>query len=130
METHCGIRVSDMDSQVMGMNMNSLIQYSETNPHPKWEDKWFSKSSKYGPITDFSDFDCIEEITVWDKVTEITVPSHTYVLNRAGHCCGYFPRNDLNNWVEFGRPNLGFSKSKRKFKKVKIGYIPVKLENL
>ena len=56
METHCGIRVSDMDSQVMGMNMNSLIQYSETNPHPKWEKGWFSKSSKYGPITDFSDF--------------------------------------------------------------------------
>ena len=117
-----------MGRQVMGLN---VIKYSEDKPHPKWiEGKWFSKSNKYPPIVDFTDFECIEEITIWDKVTEYIIPSHTYVLNRAGHCCGYFINNDLRQWVEFGRPNLGFSKSKRKFKKVKIGVIPTALEGL
>jgi len=117
-----------MDSQVMGMN--NLISYSDSNPHPKWEEGWYSKAKKYPPITDFSDFECIEEVTVWDKVTEFTVPSHTYVLNRAGHCCGYFINNDLKQYIEFGRPSVGFSKSRRKFKKVKIGYIPTALEGV
>lgn len=116
-----------MDSQVMGLDK---ITYTEENPHPQWKEGWYSKSNKYPPITDFSDFECIEEITVWDKVKEFTVPSHTYVLNRAGHCCGYFIRNDYSNYVEFGRPSTQFSKSKRKFKKVKIGYIPISLESL
>lgn len=127
MEIDCSIRVSNMDSQVMGLDK---IVYSEENPHPKWAEGWYSKTNKYPPITDFSDFECIEEITVWEKVKEFTVPSHTYVLNRAGHCCGYFIRNDLQNYVEFGRPSVQFSKSKRKFKKVKIGVIPVSLEGL
>ena len=116
MEIHSPNRNNNMDSQVMGMN--NLISYSDSNPHPQWEEGWFSKSNKHEPITDFSDFDCMKEVTVWDQVTEYTVPSHTYVLNRAGHCCGYFINNDLTKWVEFGKPNLGFSKSKRKFKKV------------
>ena len=61
------------------------------------------------------------EITDWSDI-ETNVPSHTYVLNRAGHCCGYFIRNKINkeNWVEFGRPSTQFSKSRRKFTKVKI----------
>jgi hypothetical protein len=128
MEIHSPNRNNNMDSQVMGMN--NLISYSDSNPHPQWKEGWFSKSNKHEPITDFSDFDCMKEVTVWDQVTEYTVPSHTYVLNRAGHCCGYFINNDLTKWVEFGKPNLGFSKSKRKFKKVKIGYRPVALEGL
>jgi hypothetical protein len=128
METHCHIRNDNMDRQVMGMK--GLITYSDSKPHPKWEEGWYSKAKKYPPITDFSDFECVEEITVWDQVKEFTVPSHTYVLNRAGHCCGYFINNDLKQYIEFGRPSVGFSKSKRKFKKVKIGYIPTALEGL
>jgi len=102
--------------------MLDRIIYSENNPHPKWEEgKWFSKTNKYPPIVDFSDFECVEEVTDWSHV-EYHVPSHTYVLNRAGHCCGYFVRNDIskNSWVELGRPSTQFSKSRRKFKKVKI----------
>ena len=105
------------------------IVYSEENPHPKWEEGWYSKSNKYPPITDFDDFECIQEITDWSNI-ECNVPSHTYVLNRAGHCCGYFIQNDLTQWVEFGRPSTLFSKARRKFKKVKIGYRPISLENL
>jgi len=100
--------------------MRDRIVYSESKPHPKWKEGWFSKSRKYPPIEDFSSFECIEELTVWDKC-EFTVPSHTYVLNGAGHLCGYFITNkiDKDHWVEFGRPGE-FSKARRKFKKVKI----------
>ena len=126
MEIHCRVRILSMDNQVMVLDR---IVYSEERPHPKWQEDWYSKSNKYPPITDFNDFECIEEITDWGDI-ECNVPSHTYVLNRAGHCCGYFIRNDLSNWVEFGRPSTQFSKSRRKFKKVKIGYIPISLESL
>tara|TARA_A100001011_G_C13888991_1_gene666172 strand:- start:87 stop:419 length:333 start_codon:yes stop_codon:yes gene_type:complete len=107
------------------MNFSKPIVYSDTNPHPKWEEGWYSKARKYPPITDFDNFDCIEEVTVWDKV-DFDVPSHTYVLNGGGNCCGYFVRNNIDreHWVEFGRPGT-FSKSRRKFKKVKIGYLPM-----
>ena len=87
--------------------------------HPAWTEEWYSKTNKYPPITDFNSFECIEEITVWDKV-EFKVPSHTYVLNDAGNCCGYFINNDKSKWVEFSRPSTAFSKSRRKFKKVKM----------
>ena len=52
------------------------------------------------------------------------MPSHTYVLNRAGHLCGYFINSiiDKKHWVEFGQPHA-FSKSHRKFNKVSIGSI-------
>ena len=84
----------------------------EHKQHPAWKEGWYSKTKKYPPVTDFNDFECIQETTVWDK-TECNVPSHTYVLNRAGNLVGYFIRNDLTNWVEFGRPG-SFSKSRRK----------------
>ena len=87
--------------------------------HPAWTEEWYSKTNKYPPITDFNSFECIEEITVWDKV-HFKVPSHTYVLNDAGNCCGYFINNDKSKWVEFGRPSTAFSKARRKFKKVKM----------
>ena len=87
--------------------------------HPAWTEAWYSKTNKYPPITDFNNFECIEEITVWDKV-HFKVPSHTYVLNDAGNCCGYFINNDKSKWVEFSRPSTAFSKSRRKFKKVKM----------
>ena len=87
--------------------------------HPAWKEGWYSKTNKYPPITDFNSFECIEEITVWDKV-HFKVPSHTYVLNDAGNCCGYFINNDKSKWVEFSRPSTAFSKSRRKFKKVKM----------
>jgi len=95
--------------------------YSDSNPHPAWKEGWVSKARKYHPIEDFSEFECITEITEWEKVP-YHVPSHTYVLNRAGNCCGYFVRNkiDKENWIEFHRPSTQFSKSRRKFKKVKI----------
>ena len=98
------------------------IEYTDDNRQPHWEKNWFSAGFKYEPMTDFSDFQCIEEVTVWDK-SEFTIPSHTYVLNRAGYCNGYFMNNiiNLDNWVQFGRSNKGFTKSHRKFKKVNIG---------
>ena len=100
--------------------MKDFITYSDSNPHPKWEKGWYSKARKYPPITNFNDFECIEEITVWDKVN-FKMPSHTYVLNRAGHLCGYFINSiiDKKHWVEFGQP-YSFSKSHRKFNKVSI----------
>ena len=105
------------------MSLDRII-YSDTKPHPHWAEGWYSKSNKYQPISNFDDFDCIEEVTDWSDI-ETNVPSHTYVLNRAGHCCGYFVRNDItkDSWVEFGRPSKGFSKSRRKFKKVTIGIL-------
>ena len=108
--------------------MIGQIKYSDSEPHPKWKKGWYSKTNKYQPITDFDDFECIQETTVWDKVESYTVPSHTYVLNRAGHLCGYFIQNDLSKWIEFRRPNINFSKSRRKFKKIKVGYRPISLE--
>ena len=107
-------------TELLNMSLDRII-YSDTNPHPKWVESWYSKTNKYPPITDFDDFECIMEITDWSDI-ETNVPSHTYVLNRAGHCCGYFIRNKINkeNWVEFGRPSTQFSKARRKFKKVKI----------
>ena len=99
-------------------NMYDRIIYSDTKPHTAWKEGWYSKSNKYPPITNFDDLECIEEITDWGDI-ECNVPSHTYVLNRAGHCCGYFIRNIITkeNWVEFGRPSSNFSKARRKFKK-------------
>ena len=98
--------------------------YSEAFPHPHWEKGWFSSSYKYKPMTDFTDFTCIEEVTVWDQC-DFTIPSHTYVLNRAGYCNGYFKNNiiNLDNWFQFGRSNKTFSKSHRKWKPVKIGQL-------
>ena len=124
----CSLRINEHDDFYNCHRNYSVIDkivYSEKNPHPKWEEGWHSKTNKYPPITDFNNFECIEETTVWDKC-EYNVPSHTYVLNGAGQCCGYFIRNDMSKWVEFGRP-CSFSKSRRKFKKVKIGYIPISL---
>ena len=102
--------------------MLDRIQYDDNNPHPHWKEDWYSPAFKYEPMTDFTDFECIEEITVWDK-TDCNIPSHTYVLNRAGYCNGYFPNNliTLDNWFQIGRSSKGFSKSHRKWKKVKIG---------
>ena len=109
---------------VSSHNMMNQIVYTVSNPHPHWEKDWYSCIEKYEPMTDFTDFQCLEEVTVWDKV-EFKIPSHTYVLNRAGYCCGYFKNNiiDIDNWVKFGRSNKGFSKSHRKFKKVTTGKI-------
>jgi hypothetical protein len=121
-DTFMDTNVSHVESYKVGKL--EQVQYTKSNPHPKWKEGWFSHAKKYKPMTDFSDFDCIEEITVWDKV-EFKIPSHTYVLNRAGYCNGYFINNiiDRNHWFEFGQSNKGFSKSHRKFKKVKIGKI-------
>jgi len=89
--------------------------------HKDWKPKWFSHDRKYPPISNYNDFECIEEITDWSEtVKEFTVPSHTYVLNGGGNLCGYFPRNDYSNWVEFKVP-MPFLKSRRKFKKVHVG---------
>ena len=100
--------------------MLDRIQYTKSNPHPHWEKGWYSSAFKYEPMTDFTDFECIEEITDWSEtVKEFTIPSHTYVLNGGGNLCGFFPRNDYSNWVEFKVP-MPFLKSRRKFKKVHV----------
>ena len=48
--------------------MLDRIQYDDNNPHPHWEEGWYSSAFKYEPMTDFTDFECLEEITVRDKV--------------------------------------------------------------
>ena len=96
-----------------------LMKPTKRNQNPSWEEGWYSKTHKYGPIKDFSDFECIQEITVWDKMDN-PPPSHTYVLNRGGCLVGYFPRNDYDNFIYFGHSIKQFSKSHRKWKKVTI----------
>jgi hypothetical protein len=54
----------------------------------------------------------LQEVTDWD------MPNHTYILNAAGHCVGYVKRN-TTDVIMFNNPLKQFSKSRRKFKKVK-----------
>lgn len=92
--------------------------------HKDWKASWFSNERKYPPISNFDNFECIKEVTDWSD-SEIDIPSHTYVLNGGGSLCGYFPGNDYTNWVEFKIPLKLFSKTRRKFVKVKIDLTPM-----
>jgi hypothetical protein len=46
------------------------------------------------------------------------MPNHTYILNPAGHCVAYV-KQGTSEVIEFKNPLKQFSKSRRKFKKVK-----------
>ncbi len=54
----------------------------------------------------------LQEVTDWDT------PNHTYILNEQNHCVGYVKRN-TTDVIMFNNPLKQFSKSRRKFKKVK-----------
>ena len=52
------------------------------------------------------------------EVTDQDMPNHTYILNPAGHCVAYV-KQGTSEVIEFKNPLKQFSKSRRKFKKVK-----------
>jgi len=56
--------------------------------------------------------------TLWQEVTDWEWPNHTYILNPAGHCVAYV-KQGTSEVIEFKNPLKQFSKSRRKFKKVK-----------
>tara|TARA_Y100000758_G_C16058804_1_gene423985 strand:- start:38 stop:232 length:195 start_codon:yes stop_codon:yes gene_type:complete len=56
----------------------------------------------------------LKEITVWDKVTDYTVPNHTYMVDDNGHLAGYI-KTGTKEEIIFKKPIKNFSKSRRKF---------------
>jgi hypothetical protein len=58
-------------------------------------------------------------ITWWKEVTDWKYPNHTYGLNKQGWAVAYI-KSGTNEVVEFTNPLKQFSKTRRKFKKVKI----------
>lgn len=56
----------------------------------------------------------LKEVTEWPDNT----PNHTYVLNDAGKCIGYYPDHNMDDYREIKKP-ISFYKTRRKFKKVK-----------
>jgi len=54
----------------------------------------------------------LQEVTDWD------MPNHTYIFNPAGHCVAYV-KQGTSEVIQFKNPLKQFSKSRRKFKKVK-----------
>ena len=56
----------------------------------------------------------LKEITVWDKVTDYTVPNHTYMVDDNGHLTGYI-KTGTKEEIIFKKPIKNFSKSRRKF---------------
>lgn len=58
-------------------------------------------------------------ITWWKEVTDWQYPNHTYGLNDKGWAVAYI-KNGTEEVIEFKNPLKQFSKSRRKFKKVKL----------
>tara|TARA_B100000809_G_C14905634_1_gene447852 strand:+ start:422 stop:616 length:195 start_codon:yes stop_codon:yes gene_type:complete len=56
----------------------------------------------------------LKEITVWDKVTDYTVPNHTYMVNDEGNLAGYI-KTGTKEEIIFKKPIKNFTKSRRKF---------------
>jgi len=56
----------------------------------------------------------LKEITVWDKVTDYTVPNHTYIINEKGALVGYV-KTGTKKEIIFKKPIMNFSKSRRRF---------------
>ena len=61
----------------------------------------------------------LKETTKWDKVNHFKVPSHTYILNKAGELVAYLIEG-TNEYRTFTKPIKGFSKSRRTFKEVEL----------
>jgi len=59
-----------------------------------------------------------KEITQWDDNLGYKVPNHTYILDNAEHCVGYIKEGTTEEII-FGKPMKQFSKSRRKFVKIK-----------
>jgi len=55
-----------------------------------------------------------KEITVWDS----NIPNHTYMIDKDGHLVGYI-KTGTTEEIIFGKPMKQFSKSRRKFVKLK-----------
>ena len=58
-------------------------------------------------------------ITWWKEVTDWQYPNHTYALNDKGWAVAYI-KAGTEEVIEFKNPLKQFSKTRRKFKKVKI----------
>lgn len=61
----------------------------------------------------------MDSITWWKEVTDWQYPNHTYGLNPAGHMVAYIKASN-GEMVVMKNPSKQFSKSRRKFQKVKI----------
>ena len=55
-----------------------------------------------------------KEITVWDT----NIPNHTYMIDKAGSLVGYI-KTGTTEEIIFNKPMKQFSKSRRKFIKLK-----------
>ena len=58
-------------------------------------------------------------ITWWKELTDWEYPNHTYALNDKGWAVAYI-KAGTEEVIEFKNPLKQFSKSRRKFKKVKL----------
>ena len=61
----------------------------------------------------------LKETTKWDKVDHFKVPAHTYILNDAGALIAYIIEG-TNEYIEFTKPLIAFSKARRTFKEVLV----------
>jgi len=61
----------------------------------------------------------MEDVTWYKEVTDWEYPNHTYGLNAQGHMVAYIKASD-GEMVVMKNPSKQFSKSRRKFQKVKI----------
>ena len=59
----------------------------------------------------------LKEITKWDD----NIANHTYILNEKKELIAYIKAN-TDEYFEFSKPIRDFSKSRRKFKEVKINH--------
>ena len=58
----------------------------------------------------------LKEVTEWDDLG-YTVPSHTYIVNKATQLVGYIKEGTTEEII-FKKPMKQFSKSRRKFLKL------------
>ena len=56
----------------------------------------------------------LKEVTVWDT----PVQNHTYIVNNGGNLAGYIKQGTTEEII-FSKPMKQWSKSRRKFEKVK-----------
>ena len=61
----------------------------------------------------------MENLTWYKEVTDWEQPNHTYGLNAQGHMVAYIKASN-GEMVVMKNPSKQFSKSRRKFQKVKI----------
>jgi hypothetical protein len=62
----------------------------------------------------------LQEVTKWDvDALGYNVPSHTYILDKSQHCVGYIKEGTTEEII-FSKPMKQFSKSRRKFKEIKL----------